>query len=64
MEINYLCDSWDDRIRVFTIINRNSKAIHKLMYNIVQLIVYSGNTPDKSREGNLLISRKSLLKEI
>lgn len=62
MEINYLCDSWDDRIRVFTIINRNSKAIHKLMYNIVQLIVYSGDTPDKSREGNLLISRKIIIK--
>lgn len=62
MEINSLCDRWDDRIRVFTIINRNSKAIHKLMYNIVQLIVYSGNTPDKSREGNLLISRKIIIK--
>lgn len=62
MEINYLCDSWDDRIRVFTIINRNSKVIHKLMYNIVQLIVYSGDTPDKSREGNLLISRKIIIK--
>lgn len=62
MEINSLCDRWDDRIRVFTIINRNSKVIHKLMYNIVQLIVYSGITPDKSREGNLLISRKIIIK--
>ncbi|OKZ81447.1 MAG: hypothetical protein BHW08_01585 [Clostridium sp. CAG:12237_41] len=62
MEINSLCDRWDDRIRVFTIINRNSKAIQKLMYNIVQLIVYSETTPDKSREGNLLISRKIIIK--
>lgn len=62
MEINSLCDCWDDRIRVFTIINGKSKAIHKLMYNIVQLIVYSGDTPDKSREGNLLISRKIIIK--
>lgn len=62
LDINSLCDRWDDRIRVFTIINGNSKAIHKLKYNIVQLIVYSGDTPDKSREGNLLISRKIIIK--
>lgn len=62
MEIDSLCDYWDDRIRVFTIINGKSEAIHKLKYNIVQLIVYSGNTPDKSREGNLLISRKLIIK--
>lgn len=62
MEVNTLCDRWDDRIRVFMIINGKAKAIHKLKYNIVQLIVYSGETPDKSREGNLLISRKILIK--
>lgn len=61
-EINSLCDYWDDRIRVFTILNGKSKAIHKLKYNIVQLIVYSGDTPDKNREGNLLISRKIIIK--
>lgn len=61
-EIDSLCDVWDDRIRVFTIINGKSKAIHKLKYNIVQLIVYSQGTPDKSREGNLLISRKIIIK--
>ena len=61
-EIDSLCDCWDDRIRVFTIINGKSKALHKLKYNIVQLIVYSGDTPDKSREGNLLISRKIIIK--
>ncbi len=62
MEIDSLCDRWDDRIRVFMIINGKSNAIHKLKYNIVQLIVYSGSTPDKSREGNLLISRKIIIK--
>ncbi len=62
MEINSLCDQWDDRIRVFSIINRNSDAVKKLQYNIVQLIVYSGDTPDKSREGNLVMSRKIILK--
>lgn len=62
MEIDSLCDRWDDRIRVFTIINGKSKEIHKLKYNIVQLIVYFGDTPDKSREGNLLISRKIIIK--
>lgn len=61
-EIDSLCDRWDDRIRVFTIINGKSKVLHKLKYNIVQLIVYSGDTPDKSREGNLLISRKIIIK--
>lgn len=60
--IDSLCDYWDDRIRVFTIINGKSKVLHKLKYNIVQLIVYSGDTPDKSREGNLLISRKIIIK--
>lgn len=62
MEIDSLCDRWDDRIRVFMIINGKSEAIHKLKYNIVQLIVYSKEIPDKSREGNLLISRKILIK--
>lgn len=62
MEINSLCDCWDDRIRVFIIINGKSKELHKLKYNIVQLIVYSGVAPDKSREGNLLISRKIIIK--
>lgn len=62
MEINILCDRWDDRIRVFMIINGKAKAIHKLKYNIVQLIVYSKENLDKSREGNLLISRKILIK--
>lgn len=61
-EIDSLCDCWDDRIRVFTIINGKSKVLHKLKYNIVQLIVYSEDTPDKSREGNLLISRKIIIK--
>ena len=28
----------------------------------MQLIVYSGNTPNKNREGNLLISRKIIIK--
>lgn len=62
IEINTLCDRWDDRIRVFMIINGKVKAIHKLKYNIVQLIVYSKENLDKSREGNLLISRKILIK--
>lgn len=61
-EVNDLCDCWDDRIRIFMIVNGKSKAIHKLKYNIVQLIVYSGETPDKSREGNLMISRKIIIK--
>ena len=62
MEIDDLCDYWDDRIRVFTIINGKTKAFNKLKYNIVQLIVYSGDCPDKNREGNLYISRKIIIK--
>lgn len=61
-KIDSLCDYWDGRIRVFMIINGKSKTIHKLKYNIVQLIVYSEETPDRSREGNLLISRKIIIK--
>ena len=30
MEINELCDTWDDRIRVFTIINGKNTIIQKL----------------------------------
>lgn len=62
MEINNLCDTWDDRIRVFTIVNGKNTVIQDLKYNIVQLIIYSNGTPDKNREGNLLISRKIILK--
>lgn len=61
-KIDSLCDYWDDQIRVFAIINGKSKAIHNLMYNIVQLIVYSEGIPDRSRESDLLISRKIILK--
>ena len=62
VEIDSLCDDWDNRIRVFMIINGKSKAIHKLKYNIVQLIVYSEGIPNRSPEGNLLISRKIIIK--
>lgn len=62
MEINELCDTWDDRIRVFTIINGKNTVIQKLKYNIIQLIIYSDGMLDKNREGNLLISRKIILK--
>lgn len=62
MDINYLCDQWDDRIRVFSIINKDSKSFYKLKYNIIQLIVYSEQLPDKNREGNLHITRKIIIK--
>ena len=62
MEINSLCDQWDDRIRVFTIMNGRSKIVQRLKYNIVQLIVYSGDKPDDSKEANLLMSRKIIIK--
>ena len=62
MNINSLCDRWDDRIRVFTILNGSNEAVKKLKYNIVQLIVYSGDAPDKNREGNLMITRKIIIK--
>lgn len=62
MEIGDLCDQWDDRIRVFTLINGKSEEVHKLKYNIVQLIVYSGDAPDKSKESNLQITRKIIIK--
>lgn len=62
MEIDSLCDCWDNRIRIFIIINGKLKGIHKIKYNIIQLIVYSGDTPDKSREGHLLISIKIIIK--
>lgn len=61
-KIDSLCDDWDNRIRVFTIINGKTRAFHKLKYNIVQLIVCSADIPDKSREGNLMISRKIIIK--
>lgn len=62
MKITELCDRWDDRIRVFTIINGNSLEIHKLKYNIVQLIICSKAVQDKKIEGNLNISRKLIIK--
>lgn len=62
LEINELCDKWDDHIRVFTIINGKDSIICTLKYNIVQLIIYSNGKPDKNREGNLFITRKIILK--
>lgn len=57
-----LCNDWDNRIRVFTIINGKTENIHKLKYNIVQLVVYSGDEPDKAIEANLSITRKIIIK--
>ena len=64
MDINHLCDCWDNRIRIFTLINGNSNMIQRLKYNIVQLIICSKviTESDKSVEGNLLISRKIIVK--
>ena len=36
MEIDSLCDCWDNRIRIFIIINGKLKGIHKIKYNIIQ----------------------------
>lgn len=62
VKVDSLCDDWDNRLRVFTIIYGNTRAFYKLKYNIVQLIVCSADISDKSREGNLLISRKIIIK--
>ena len=61
LEPDALCTKWDNRIRTFTIMNGRSEAVKKLKYNIVQLIVYSGATPDRRQEGNLQMSRKIIL---
>ena len=58
--INSLCKSWDERIRVFTIIE--AKKIYRLKYNIVQLIICSRDMSNRSIEGDLLISRKIIIK--
>lgn len=60
--IDQLCKKWDDKIRVFTLINGKKVWMHNLKYNIVQLIIYSGNTPDKSQEGSIEITRKIIIK--
>lgn len=62
MSIDKLTKQWDDRIRVFTIINGKKEAIRRLKYNIVQLIVCSGEILDKSREADLYITRKIIIK--
>lgn len=62
MGIDKLTQQWDDRIRVFTIINGKKEAIRRLKYNIVQLIVCSGEISDKSREADLYITRKIIIK--
>ena len=61
-EINSLCDFWDNKLRVFSIINDKVKEFQKMKYNFVQLIVYSGERPDRRIESNLMISRKIIIK--
>lgn len=61
VKIDDLCDEWDNRIRVFTILNGNNAAFKRMKYNIVQLIVYSKGDPDRSREANLMITRKIII---
>lgn len=61
-DINELCDIWDDRIRIFTILNGKDEVIQRLKYNIIQIIICSDDMPDRNRERNLCISRKIILK--
>lgn len=61
-DVKSLCKQWDERIRIFAIINGNNDAFKKLKYNIVQLIVFSGADPDRSREVDLQITRKIIIK--
>ena len=62
MSIDKLTKQWDDRIRVFTIINGKKESIRRLKYNIVQLIVCSREILDKSQEADLYITRKIIIK--
>lgn len=62
MSIHELTKQWDDRVRTFTFINGKKEAIRRLKYNIVQLIVCSGEILDKSREADLYITRKIIIK--
>lgn len=62
MAVSDLCDEWDKRIRVFTVMNRRSKAVEKLQYNIVQLVVYSGEKDYRTIESKLLMSRKIIIR--
>ncbi len=61
-DINSLCDTWDRHIQTFTIINGKSESIQKLKYNIVQLVICSNEKLDRSRETNLMITRKIILR--
>lgn len=61
-EINSLCDFWDNNLRIFSIINDKVREFQKMKYNFVQLIVYSGDQPDRRIESNLMISRKIIIK--
>lgn len=61
-DINALCEQWDNHIRVYALIYGQSEVFEKLKYNIVQLIIYNGICPDKSQEGNLIMSRKIMIK--
>ena len=62
MSVDKLTNQWDDRIRLFTIINGKKDSIRRLKYNIIQLINCSGEVPDKSREADLYITRKIIIK--
>lgn len=62
MDINRLCEEWDNRIRVFTMMNGDSELIQKLKFNIIQLIIFSTDSVDKNCEKNLMISRKIIIK--
>lgn len=59
--INDICNSWDERIRIFTIANGRSKEVYKLKYNIVLLIVCSENEAERSSESNLFTTRKIVI---
>lgn len=61
-DISELCESWDNKIRVFTIISGEEQAVKKLKYNIVQLVISDNDAPDRKCEGNLLVSRKIIIK--
>lgn len=54
-----MCNKWDEKIAIFIMFgSEDKKALKKLKYNIIQLVIYQDEIHDRSEEGSVRVSRK------
>ena len=61
-DIHTLCEEWDNKVSVFTAFGSdNRKALRKIKYNVIEIILCKDKNADYTEEGSLNITRKLII---